>query len=314
MRGARTTATGWLTPRGALLLVLTSVAVGSRVSWCDSVELHLTALHEALSLNQPVLARISLRNTAADSAYLSLDANGRNHVNVNVRAQGNSSYVTADDARTCVDCLYSPVARGVLGEGEEVLVPLVLDRWHRFEQQGEYEVYVELQRQAVVDIFEVRAEQVEERNGAPYLQVSAEDVAWLEEPVMRSNTLTITIGPRDQGKLRSVANDLLSAAKARDYSAGHALAWMVDVVAVPALAELIDLEAEYEAEVYAGIMRTASPEAVDVLLGLSPPDGPLSWDRVRSGLERIASSASADPVARRAAEQAILRELPNNAN
>lgn len=80
------------------------------------------------------------------------------------------------------------------------------------------------------------------------------------------------------------------------------------------LVGLDELEAEYETEVYAAITRTASPEAVDVLLGLSPPDGPLGWNPVRSGLEKIASSVSADPVARRMTERALVRVSREEAN
>lgn len=309
MRGARTASTGWLTSRGALLLALTSVAVWGRVSWCDAVELHLTVPQETLSLNQPVIAHLSVRNTSAESVYLNLDTAGHNHVNVHVRAHGNSSHATADAARNCVECLSSPAApRDGLGAGAEVSVRLVLNRWHRFVQQGEYEVYVELQTRALVDT-RIRADQMEERDGVLVIYVSGEDGGWLEEPAVRSNPVTVTIGPRDEGRLRTLASELLAAAKARDYSARDALAWLVDPVAVPALAELAELGG-MEDEVRAAIVRTATPEAVDVLLRLGPPDGPISQGFVIHCLESIAMNASASPVARRRADWAIRREVP----
>ena len=304
VRGA---ASGSSMRRRALVLVLASVVIWSRIAWCDSLEAHLTAPHETLSLDEPVIASLLVRNTGGESTYLFLDHLGKRSVNVNVvDAEGDSHYVTANDARTCVDCLYFPASSDPFGSGEEVEVPLVLDRWHRFSTAGKYEVHVELQRQAVVDIFAVRPEQVEEDGaGIPFLPISDHEEAWLKEPVLRSNAVTINIGPRDEARLRKVAGDLLEAAEAGAYSAALALTRMVDPIAVPALADLIRLDGSYQVEALITIMQIGSPEAVDVLLHLEPSGDVLTREHIRGALREIALNPSADPVARRRAAKAI---------
>lgn len=314
MRGDRFAGRGTL--RRRFLLVWTPLVVWCPVAWCHSIELDLAVPDEPLSLNEPLVATLVVRNTSGVGMYLDLDDSGRKYVNVNVVGpEGDSAYVTADAARACFDCMYTPLAPGnVLGGGVEVSGSLVLDMWHRFGIAGKYQIYVELQRQAVVDVFAAREELVEERAGVPFLQVREEDVEWLEEPVVRSNAVTVAIGRRDETRLRTVAGDLLAAAKAGDYTARLALAWMIDVVAVPSLTALIGLDAGYGREVSAAIERTASSEAVDVLLLLGEPSGALARARVRHGLERIASNASIDPETRRRAEQAIERERRGKAD
>ena len=300
-------AIGWPVRRRALVLVLLSVVIWSRIAWCGSLEMYLTGPHETLSLDEPVIASLLVRNTGGESTYLFLDHLGKRHVNVNVvDAEGNSHYETANDARTCVDCLYIPVGSDPFGSGEEVEVPLVLDRWHSFSATGRYEVYVELQRQAFVDIFAVRAEQVEEdRDGIPTLHVSDHDGAWLEEPVLRSNTVTINIGPRDEARLRRIASDLLEAAESGEYSAALALTRMVDPIAAPALADLIRLDGSYQVEALIAIMQTGSSEAVDSLLHLEPSGDVPTQAHVRNALRDIALNPSADPAARQRAAKAI---------
>ena len=307
MRRARGTASGWPMRRRALVIVLASVAIWGRIAWSDSLEVHLAASHETLSLNEPVIASLLVRNTGSESTYLFLDHLEKKHVNVNVvDVEGNSNYVTANAARTCVDCLYAPARSNPLGSGEKVEVPLVLDRWHRFNAVGKYEVYVELQREAVVDIFAVRAERVEEdRDGIPFLRISDHDGAWLEEPVLRSNAVTINIGPRDEARLRTVASDLLEAADAGEYSAAFALTWMIDPIAVPALADLIRLDGSYQVEALLAIMQTGSSEAVDALLQLDPSGDVLTRAHIHHALRDIATSPSADSVARQRAAKAI---------
>ena len=282
------------------------ITILSRIAWCDSLEVHLTAPHETLSSNEPVIASLLVRNTGGESAYLFLDHLGRRNVNVNVvDVERNSHYVTAEAAETCVDCGYFPIVRSI-GSGEEVEVSLVLDRWHRFNAVGKHEVYVEIQREAVVDIFTVFEERVEEdRDGIPFLQISDHDSSWLEEPVLRSNTVTINIGPRDEARLRTVAGDLLEAAEAGEYSAALALTLMVDPIAVPALADLIRLDESYQVEALIAIMQTGSPEAVDALLHLEPSGDVLTQAHVRNALRDIALNPSADPVARQRAATAI---------
>ena len=289
------------------------IAVWCRVAWCGPIELHLAAPHETLSLNEPVIATLLVRNTAGESTYLELDAHGRQHVNVNVlHAKGDPLYVTADAARTCLIACTRPLARGrVLGasEGSRGIAGAGQVAPFRCPWQVR-SLRRTFKGRRFVDIFAVRQEHVEELDGVPSLMVSDEDVAWLEEAVVRSNTVTITIGSRDERRLRAVARDLLAAAEARDYSARFTLAWMMDSVAVPALAGLIGLDQGYRAEVSAAIERTASSDAVDVLLQLGTPNGPLGRTRVRHVLERIISSrTSVDPAARKRAEEAIERMI-----
>ena len=288
-------------------------------SWAEGAggepELRLAGPREPLSLNEPVVALLSVTNAGDGGIHLSLDAFGRQHVNVNVvDPLGHPSYVTADEARTCFDCVYTPAAgtgREVLDSGQTAVAALVLNRWSRFAATGDYEVYVEVHREALVDTFEALADQVTTQDdGTPFLRVSDEALLWLEEPVLRSNAITVSVGPRDEERLSTAASALLRRAERRDALAAMTLAWMVDLAALPALAQLVRLgPAQHRAEILAASIRTGSEEAVRLLLRLGDLDDPvLGHDRVRHGLRRISQSPSASTAARRRAEEALSKQ------
>ena len=177
-----------------VLLIATASNVEAPLSG-ESVQLDLSVAEGVRSLDGPILANLLVRNISDESVYLDMDVSGNSHVNLHVTApDGEEVYVTADEARTCIDCLRTPpVAHGRLQPSGEAAITLVLDRWYSFKLLGAYEIYVEIQRQALVDIFVARADKVTERDGVPFLQVSEEDMAWLETPVLRSNAVAVHV-------------------------------------------------------------------------------------------------------------------------
>ena len=266
------------------------------------MEARLTVMQGTLSRNEPVVATLLVRNTSDSSTFLDLGPLGRQYVNVNaVDPFGGSRYVTAEDAKTCfAECLHGPIVRE-LAAGQEVAASIVLSRWSRFTAPGKYRVYVDVQRGAFVDPFEVWAERIEMPDGVtPGLHIASEDQAWLAEPALRSNTVTINVGARDEERLRTVAETLQDGAEERDYAAALALAWMVDPVAVPSLANLLRLGQGYSNEVLAAVARTGTSEALDVLLQLGGADL-IGGGEVRRRLRDIAQDPTADPAARQRA-------------
>lgn len=276
----------------------------------SAMELRLTVSQGPLSRNEPVVATLSLRNASDESVFLNLGRFGKRSVNVNVVGpQSDVRYVTAEDARTCfAECLHSPL--GELGAGQEVAAHLLLGRWHRLTEPGRYKVHVELQRNAFVDPRESPTDHGTMRDGVLY--ISAEHQAWLEEPVYRSNTVTIDIGARDERRLRTVAETLWDRAKEGDAAAQLTLVWMIDPVAVPWLDRLLRPPRDprrggfptYAVEVLAAIERAATPEAVDVLTRLGASDV-FMRDSVLRSLRKIAQDPTARPAARERAEVAI---------
>ena len=271
--------------------------------------LRLSLAADTLTRNEPVVASLLVRNTSDRSQYLDLGRFGLRSVNVNVTGpQGDSHYVSADEARTCfATCLHTSMVKE-LAAGEEVAAFVLLNRWQPFTAVGRYSVHVEVQRRAFVDQWEVWADRVEMGDGeARGLYTTSEDQAWLEEPVLRSNTVTVDVGPRDETRLRTVVETLWDRADEGDQAAALALAWMVDPVAVPVLARLVGLGDGRIIEVLAAATRAATPEAVDVLSQLGAANL-VRQDTVLPELRRIARDETAHPEARRRAEVAI-REI-----
>ncbi len=279
---------------GLLLLAVSGLAP----AWADGVELRLSAETGVLSRGEPILTRLLVKDAAGGGSYLTLDSLGHMYVNVHVTdPQGNATYVTSEDARTCVDdCPMDFNSHTFASEGQ-VTVALVIDRWYAFRRPGRYEVYVELHREALVDPFVAFAEKVEEMNGVPTLYTSAEDDAWLAEPAVRSNSVAVRVGRRDERRLRKVAAQWLESATRGDEGSASALTHMLDPAAAPALEGLFLHDRQHAGTFFHQLSNRRlpwTPEAVGLLLRLAETNTGQADDRAARELRQLASDPSVD--------------------
>lgn len=266
---------------GVLMCAATSFLMAMSAA-ASGIELHLTLDRQAVTLHEPVVANLSIRNSSAGHMRLNLGTNGNQYVGVWIKhPSGEQSSVGGLPAPEG----FAAVVNVPLGPGDTHTQQLILDAWHSFDAAGEYELMANLEAAAVAD------------TDAPQSLVSEK--------------VQLTVTPRNAKQLSDRAKillaDVLGAPNlAQAAEKATVLSYFVDPIAVPALTQLLAQNDLIRAIAIDGLIRIGSEESVAALednLGRYGDDG----DSVlRMGLYRIAHSA-ADPVTRSRAQAVIDR-------
>lgn len=203
------------------------------------VEIDFVLKNENPSLHEPLRADLSIVNSGSSDVTVDLGANYIDNIG--------GTITTPDGSKVAI---HSPYQGGYAAIGKITIkardswaFPYLLNEWYDFPEQGRYEV--------------------------------ALHIPALPDP----KPLVITVGPRDEEKLKSIYADLLASASAHNaqvrLDSARALALAADPAAVPSLVKLLgSRDASAFASAAEGLARIADKASIEALLAAATDKDP----------------------------------------
>ena len=255
-------------------LTAATLAIGSFAAYMPEAEaggvaIRLSTEHATLSLNEPVVLQLHFKNLVSSAVHFDLGLLEDEYVTFHVRRPNGTERLVrfGDMPLGCVDDCDFVDTKFTLAPGQEYLHRFVLSDWHRFDALGDYRIVSNLERAAVVDIWNpANGFVTTAADGVLELNTTAEDNAWLGEAIASSNGIVLRVLPRDAQALRGRAERLLGIVLSRgERWAEKALRRMVDPVAIPAWERMALVDSHRRVAALEGLVELGTPAAVEAL-------------------------------------------------